>query len=332
VIAFLVICYSAFYWLFFVKLKLFAKSARNISVFVGVGVVLIGGIVFMWLTFAPTTPDGRMFQYVIQIVPNVKGRVVEVPVVPLTRLNEGDILYRIDPTPYQADVDQLKASIDKTEAQRRRAEIEVERTGKLVKSAAGAQRDLDRWTASLDEAKATIHSLEAQLRKAQWQLDETVVRAPRSGYAYNVQVRPGTYVANIPIAASMTFVSDEVRAVLASFSQSAGRHVQVGDAAEVVFSRVPGRVFNGTVKDTMSASGSAQLAPSGELPIFTGAPATARFPVRIDLDDSDAGALVPQGAGGTVAVFTQRGKPVHIITKVVMRMQAWLAYLTSPSG
>ena len=331
-IAFLIICYSVFYWLFFVKMTLFAKSARNISVFVGIGVVLIGSIVFMWLTFAPTTPDGRMFQYIIQIVPNVKGEVVEVPVVPLMPLNKGDVLYRIDPTPYQADVDQLKASIDKTEAQKRRAEIEVERTSKLVKDAAGAQRDLDRWTASLDEAKAAIRGLQAQLRKAQWQLDETVVRAPRTGHAYNVQVRPGTFVTNIPIAASMTFVSDEIRTVLASFSQSAGRHVRVGDAAEVVFSRVPGRVFSGTVKTTMEATGSAQLAPSGEIPIFTGVPSTARYPIRVDLDDSDANALIPQGAGGTVAVYTQRGKPVHIITKVVMRMHAWLAYLTSPTG
>ncbi|MCK5365993.1 MAG: HlyD family secretion protein, partial [Gammaproteobacteria bacterium] len=189
-IAFLVICYSVFYWLFFIKLSLFAKNARNISVFVGIGVVLIGAIVFMWLTFAPTTKDGRMFQYVIQIVPNVKGRVIEVPAEPLVSLNEGDVLFRIDPTPYQATVDQLEASIDRTEAQQRRAEIEVERTRKLVKSSAGAQRDLDRWTASLDEAKATIRSLEAQLRGAQWQLDETVVRAPGAGYVFNLQVRP----------------------------------------------------------------------------------------------------------------------------------------------
>ena len=39
---------------------------------------------------------------------------------------------------------------------------------------------------------------------------------------------------------------------------------------------------------------------------------------------------LPQGAGGTVAVYTKRGKPLHIISKVVMRMQAWLGYLTSP--
>ena len=331
-IAFLVICYSVFYWLFFVKLALFARSARNISVFVGVGVVLIGAIVFMWLTFAPTTKDGRMFQYVIQIVPNVKGRVVEVPVEPLVSLNEGDVLYRIDSTPYQASVDQLEASIDRTKAQQRRAEIEVDRNRKLVKNSAGAQRDLDRWTASLDEANATIRSLEAQLRGARWQLDETVVRAPSAGYIFNLQVRPGTYVANIPLAASMTFVSDEAREVLASFSQSAGRHVQAGDEAEVVFARVPGRVFAGKVKLVMEATGTGQLAPSGELPILTGAPTGGRYPIRIVLNDSGTDALIPQGAGGTVAVYTQSGKPVHLITKVVMRMQAWLAYLTSPAG
>jgi multidrug resistance efflux pump len=332
VIAFLTICYGAFYWLFFVKLKLFARSARNISVFVGVGVVLIGGIVFMWLTFAPTTKDGRMYQYVIQIVPNVKGQVVEVPVEPLIPLVEGDVLYRIDPTPYQATVDQLKASIDQTKAQERRAEIEVERNRKLVKQSAAAQRELDRWTASLDEAKAAIRSLEAQLRGAQWQLDETIVRAPHAGYIFNLQVRPGTYVSNIPMAAAMTFVSDEIREVVASFSQSAGRHVQVGDMAEVVFSRVPGRVFTGKVKHVMDATGTAQLAPSGQLPVLTGQPSGGRYPVRIALDDPGSDTLLPPGVGGTVAVYTQRGKPVHIITKVVMRIQAWLGYLTSPSG
>lgn len=331
-IAFLTICYGAFYWLLFVKLKLFQRSARNVSVFVGVGVVLIGGIVFMWLTFAPTTSDGRMYQYVIQILPNVKGQVVEVSVEPLAALVAGDVLYRIDPTPYQATVDQLKASTDQTKTQGRRAAIEGKRNRKLVKQSAAAQRELDRWNASLGEAKAAIRSLEAQLRGAQWQLDETVVRAPHTGYVFNLQVRPDTYVSNIPLAASMTFVSDELREVVASFSQSAGRYVQAGDAAEVVFSRVPGRVFTGKVRYVMRATGTAQMAPSGQLPSFTGQPTVGRYPVRILLDDADTDALLPQGVGGAVAVYTQRGKPVHIITKVVMRMQSWFGYLTSPAG
>ena len=327
-IAFITICYAAFYWLFFVKLKLFAKSARNISIFVGIGVVLIGAIVFMWLTFAPTTPDGRMFQYVIQIVPNVKGTVIEVPVKPVVSVKKGDVLYRIDPTPYQAGVNQIEASIKQVEAQQRRAEIEVERETQLVGQSAAAQRELDRWTAQLDEAKAGIESLNAQLDNARWQLDQTEVRAPHDGSVINLQVRPGTYVTNIPLAASMTFVSDEARVVAASFSQSAIRYIQVGDPAEVVFSRQPGRVYTGIVTHVVEATGSSQLTPSGQLPTLTGTPSTGRYAVRINLDNLDTS--IPQGAGGTVAVYTQRGKPFHIITKVVMRMQAWLGYLTSP--
>ena len=327
-IAFLCICYSLFYWLFFVKLKWFAKSARNISIFVGVGVVLIGTIIFMWLTFAPTTPSARMFNYVIQIVPQVKGRVVDVPVKPLVHVSQGEVLYKIDPTPYQASVDQLEASIRRTEAQRRLAEQQVERNQDLVSQSAAAQQELDRWTASLDEADAGIDSLEAQLDNARWQLEQTVVRAPHAGYVMNLQIRPGTFVANIPLAASMTFISTEQPQVVADFSQSAIRKINEGDKTEVVFTQFPGQVFSGVVTHIAEATGSAQLTPSGEIPVLTGAPSSGYYAVRVKLDEHAA--EIPQGAGGTLAVYTQYGKPFHIITKVVMRMQAWLAYLTSP--
>lgn len=327
-IAFLILCYSAFYWVFFVKLGLFAKNARNISIFAGVGVVLIGTIVFMWLTYAPTTPSARMFMYVIQIVPQVKGRVIDVPVKPLVRVDQGEILYKIDPTPYQASVDQIEASIRRTEAQKRLAELQVERETALVGQSAAAQKELDRWTASLDEAIAGIDSLKAQLDNARWQLDQTEVRAPHEGYVINLQVRPGTFVANMPMAASMTFVSSERAQVVASFSQSAIRNIKKGDEAEVVFARFPGKVFSGTVTHVAEATGTAQLTPSGQLPVLTGAPSAGQYAVRVDI--GEAASEIPQGAGGTLAVYTQYGKALHIITRVVMRMQAWLGYLTSP--
>ena len=39
-----------------------------------------------------------------------------------------------------------------------------------------------------------------------------------------------------------------------------------------------------------------------------------------------------QGAQSFVAIYTEKGKPIHIITKVVVRMQAWFGYLTNPTG
>ena len=328
-IAFISLIYASFYLLFFKKLKLVEQNARNVSIFVGVGVVLIGTIVFTWLTVAPNSADGRMFQYVIQIVPQVGGQVVEVPAMPFVDVTQGEVLYKIEPSPYQFAVNRLTASIEQAEAQKRLAEIEVERNTGLVGRSAAAQRDLDRWNAELDGAQAAIRSLEAQLGDAQWRLDQTLVRAPHDGYLVNVQVRPGTMVSTAAIAAAMTFVTDEIAEVVASFSQSAIRGIQVGDAAEVVFPMFPGKVFSGTVTYVLHATGVAQVTPSGNIPVLTGDPTAGRYAVRVLLDEHDAW-TIPQGAAGTVAVYTSAGQAFHVITKVVMRMQAWTAYLTSP--
>lgn len=325
------LCYSMFYILFFKKLKLFKENIRNISIFAGIGVVLIGSILFMWWTFAPTAKDARVFQYVISIVPNVKGKVIEVPVKPLVNVNKGDILYKIDPTPFQFTVNQVQASIEQAKAQKKLAEIEVTRTGKLVRASAGSQANLDRWKAELAVADATIANLNAQLNNAQWQLDETVVRAPHSGFVANLQLRPGNFVTNMPVAAAMTFVSNETHEVLASFSQSSIRYISVGDSAEVVFAIKPGKVYSGKISHILEASGEAQLATSGQLPIFTGTPVSSRWVVRVAFDDPKAAESLPQSSAGTMlAVYTQKGKPFHIISKIVIRMQAWSAYLTSP--
>ena len=330
-IALLTIIYSSFYMLFFKKLKLFQQSVRNISIFVGIGVVMIGTIVYAWWTFAPTTVDGRVFSYVIPIVPNVKGQVIEVPVEPLVAIKKGEVLYKIDPTPYQFTVDNLAASIDQARAQRLLAEIEVKRTTRLVQATAGAQAELDRWKAELTGAEASIVGLQAQLGNAQWQLDETVVRAPHDGYVVNLQLRPGNYVTTMPIAAAMAFVSDETHEVVASFSQSAIRRINIGDSVDMVFAVRPGEVYTGKISHIVKASGAAQMSASGEIPTITGTPAASRWVVRVAFDDPEAAADLPQSAAASnLAVYTQRGKPVHVISKVVIRMSAWTGYLTSP--
>jgi multidrug resistance efflux pump len=330
-IAFISLIYASFYFLVFGK-GWVEKSARNISVFVGVGVVLIGAIVFMWLTYAPTTADGRTFQYVVQIVPNVSGPVTEVTADALVPLKEGDILFKIDTTQYQAAVDQLEASVKKTVAQKQLADIQVKRSEGLVKRSAGPQQELDTWMATRDEAIAGIASLEAQLDNARWQLKETTVRAPSDGYVINRQIRPGTRVTTLPATAPMTFVSTEGTQIVASLSQSSVRYVQPDDTVEVVFASRPGKVYEGKVIAIAEATGEAQLAPSGLIPTMTGQPITGRRPIRIKLDDQSIIKEMGQGAQTFVAFYTQKGKPFHVITKVVVRMQAWLGFLTNPAG
>ncbi len=331
-IAFISLIYASFYIVFFDKLKVFKKSARNISIFVGIGMVLVGTIVFMWFTYAPTTQDGRTFQYVVQIVPNVAGPVTEVPVQRLQQVKKGDVLFRIDPIPYQAAVAQLDASIEQTEAQKRLADVQVDRARGLVQRSAGAQQELDTWTARHDEAVAAIDSLNAQLDNARWNLEQTEVRAPYDGYVVNLQVRPGVRVTTLPLSAPMTFVSSEFYEVAASLSQSSARHVSIGDAAELVFPARPGQVFTGEISAVINATGEAQLAPSGQIPVFTGIPIRGRRVITVTLDDKSLIRELGQGAQSFVAVYTDKGTPFHVITKVVVRMQAWFGYLTNPAG
>ena len=328
-IAFLSLIYGSFYFLVFGK-GWVEKSARNVSIFVAVGVVLMGAIVFAWLTVAPTTKDGRVFQFVIPIVPNVSGQVIEVSAEPIVPMNEGDVLFRIDPVPFQAAVDRIAASIRQARAQQRLAEIEVERNRGLVGRAAGAQKDLDRWLAELDGAKAAIESLEAQLGNAQWELEQTTVTAPHDGLIVNLQVRPGVAVRSFAGTPAISYISDETKFIIASFSQSSVRRIQVGDAAEMVFALFPGEVFPGKVTHVIRASGVAQLTASGNIPVLTGAPATGRYAVRIAIDDPDLLDRLPQGASCSAAVYTSIGQPFHVISKVAMRITAWMAYLTSP--
>jgi multidrug resistance efflux pump len=206
----------------------------------------------------------------------------------------------------------------------------VDRNRALVQRSAAAQRDLDRWTAERDGAAAAIRSLEAQLRKAKWDLEQTVVRAPSSGQVVNLQLRPGAAARTFFATPAMSFISDEGKEIVASFSQSSIRMIEAGAPAEMVFALFPGKVFAGTVTHVIKATGTAQMSVSGSIPVLTGQPAAGRYAVRIELNNPEQLAQLPQGASCIVAVYTDTGKPFHAISKVVMRMNAWIAYLTSP--
>ena len=329
-IAFISICYGCLYVVIFNRLGLLKKTVGNIAAFAGVGVVMIAAIVFFWYTFSPMSGDARMFRYIIPIVPNVRGEVLEVPVSATEVVDRGDTLFQIDPEPFEITVRQTQAQIAQHEDDFRLSEVNVERAQNLLKVQDDEKVDLDIWMANRDKALAAIESATAQLDNAKWQLGETTVTAPYEGYVVNLQLRPGAVVTSVPAASPMAFVSNETNPILASFSQSAVRHIARGDAVDVVFTNVPGRTFSGKVVRIVAAGSQAQLSASSQLPTFTGAPSNDRWAVAVELDDEEFARELPQGAGGTMAIYTSSGKPVHVISKVAMRMNAWLGYLTSP--
>ena len=95
------------------------------------------------------------------------------------------MLFRIDPTPYEAQVDAL-------EAQLKFQELRLSQMTQLQ------QRDTGR-AFDVEQRQAEVDQLKAQLDGAKWNLDKTVVRAPADGYVTNLALRKGARVANLPL-------------------------------------------------------------------------------------------------------------------------------------
>ena len=260
-------------------------------------------------------PGGAVMvgQYSVQVVPNVAGQVIDVPVQPNVPLTKGDVLFRIDPTPYQAAVDDLTAQLALTETR-------LDQATRLAERGAGSVYDVEGLTAQLAQ-------VEARLDQARFNLEQTVVRAPADGYVTNVSLRVGARVAPAPIASVMAFVEAGEPILAMQVFQKDLRYIEPGQPAEIAFKMFPGSVYNARVVQVMPASVLGMQGPSG----FAAAPWQVVHPpmwVRLELEDAS---LLPGwrvGATGTGAIYTDKGVPTQIIRRVMVRMNAIVNYLS----
>src|SRR3954467_11259840 len=104
--------YSFFVWLIFIKLKWLPWNTGTQVTVVIIPVVGLAALILLLNIFAPSSADVRVYKYTIPIVSQVRGRVIEVPVEEGNRLiRKGDVLFRIDPTPYELEVNTLEARL-----------------------------------------------------------------------------------------------------------------------------------------------------------------------------------------------------------------------------
>jgi multidrug resistance efflux pump len=141
----------------------------------------------------PSTDDGYLDADVVQMVAQVAGPIVGLPILDNQSVSAGKILFEIDPRPFRIAVAKARAELDKTgqnvsaladqiasaEAQldeayanRRLAETQWKRIEPLAKIGAVPYQDRDKAQAKLDESRATVADAKAQLTKAQHQLGE----------------------------------------------------------------------------------------------------------------------------------------------------------------
>lgn len=304
----LLLTYASVCWIIFKLFKIPVNKWSLTTVVLG-GAIMMGTILAGMAYFHPASLSARTVFLTTPIVSNVRGKIIEVVAKPNVELKKGDVLCKIDPIPFQAKVDDLAARLEFTQKR-------LEESKALAEANAGSIYDVEKF-------QADLLSLKAKLVDAQFDLDSTIVRAPTDGFVTHVRLRPGMMAVPLPLAPILTFVHTDEPIFIAGFSQQPMQNIKVGNHAEVIFPGVPGRIFQGHVKNILGALAEGQMMPSGTMVRVPQNFPEGLIPVIIEFDEDLSDFFIPMGSIGTVAVYSEKWHHVTIIRKMLMRMKSW---------
>ena len=160
-IAFLIIVYSAVVLVLFKVLHI-KPTAYVIASMIVAGVFMIGGVVVVWTQAAPITDKMVTSQYVVQLVPYVKGQVKAVHAQALQPMKKGDLMLEIDPAPYQYTVNQVEAQLSASKATVKQAEASLQAANAAV---VNAQANVTKVKAA-DELAKTQEQIALNIQRA----------------------------------------------------------------------------------------------------------------------------------------------------------------------
>ncbi len=187
--------YSFIAWLIFAKFKWLPWNIVTGSITIVLPIVGMAVLILTLNVVAPVSEDVRVIRYVVQIVPQVRGRVTEVPVTGNSPIRKGDVLFKIDPTPFALQVNALEAQLVNAQgsASKRnedlkvanaksgavRAQIELAKkrvveNRQLVERGAGDRFALEQAETNLQALQADLAAAKAQEAQVRALLDATV--------------------------------------------------------------------------------------------------------------------------------------------------------------
>ncbi len=254
----------------------------------------------------------------VPVAPEVAGRVISVNVHSNTTIEKGQLLFSINPAPYQAKVDAIQAQI-------KLAEMRLSQAKELIVRKAGRQIDVEQYQAQLDQ-------LQANYRGAQLDLDNTKVLSRIAGVIPYVGLEVG---AVLPAMQPVMSIVDSQHYVLgAIIAQNYLRHIEVGQSADVILKLFPGQTFKATVKKIMQQAKGGQIKTSGselDLSTFTEQPFMVALTLDLEnLTENDKAKLanLPAGAFGSVAIYTSNMESIsEKIQAIMLRTTTWMNYL-----
>ena len=143
----------------------------------------------------------------VEIHPRVSGYIKRVTFAEGNEVKKGEVLFEIDPRPYEADLARAEAELESARSAASLAKSEVQRAGKLVDMQAISREEFDSRTSAEVQGGAQVRALEAAVQTARLNLDWTRVRSPIAGRVSNALVTAGNLVqAGPPAGAVLTTV------------------------------------------------------------------------------------------------------------------------------
>ena len=347
----LLLIYSGIVWFIFFKKKWLPWNITSQVIVVTIPIFALTVIILIMNIVAPSSHDVRAMNYVIPIVPRVTGQVTEVPIEPNRPIKKGDVLFKLDPVPFEAAEkaaeatltglkDQLNNATAKKAALTPRIDLakkRVEQFTALAATGAGKRADLEQAQsdegnlegeylaadATESQSKAQIVKAEADVRSAKYDLDGTTHYAPANGRVANLALRPGVRATQFATMPVMSFIEEDDPWLIAFYQQNELRYVEPGDEAEIFMETYPGRIIKCTVDSILWATAQGQMPINGNLPNTQPISAPEqRIAVRLLLAPKDRGLFLAAGARGAGAIYTEHGAILHIIRKVFVRVSA----------
>lgn len=177
-----------------------------------------------------TVPEAVQFvaqvesSHQVEILPRVSGFLDKITYKEGDFVKAGQIMFRIDPKPFQAAVAAAQGEVANREAQLWTAKANLDRVKPLAALDAASKSDLDNAIGDVQSAEAALASARANLDKAQLDLSYTTIHAPVNGVAGEAFFREGTYL-NAGSSGRLSYVA-KLNPIWVTFSLSQNQMMQ----------------------------------------------------------------------------------------------------------
>ncbi|MBW7984371.1 efflux RND transporter periplasmic adaptor subunit [Enterobacillus tribolii] len=252
---------------------------------------------------SPWTRDGKIRAELVNITPEVSGKIIAVNIRDNQKVNKGDVLFSLDPTPFQIALDNAQATLAKAESDLAKANHEASRRGNLPPNVISAE-NLDEARLNAQAMKASYKVAQANLAQAKWNLEHTNISAPAEGYITNLATRVGNYASiGAPLVALVDINSFYA---MGYFEETKLRHIRAGSKADIT-------LYNGNIplKGEVESIGRAiydQSVDASDDMLMNVKPnvpwvrLAQRIPVRVKLTDVPEGVVLVAGTTCTISV------------------------------